>query len=343
MKAACCEKPGGKFRPDCVLHGSLLVIFVSSALHYAGVVAWRGLDVFAATQIALLGDMAWGLAFGLVCAGLMNRIPREYFTVLLGRGDSFGGIVRAALAGMIFDLCNHGVLVIAGKLYERGLSLAQVLTFLIATPWNSLSLTFILIALIGLPWTLAFIAASMLVAVISGLVYRRLARRRLLPQNPNARALPADFDLRADARTRLKGWRPSPGWIRDIARDGWRDGRMIIRWILFGTIIAAALRAYVPAEIFGGWFGPTIAGLGVTLLAATLIEICSEGSTPIAAEIINGAGAPGNGFAFLMAGVATDYTEILAVREFARSWLIALSIPLVTLPQIIILGLLFNL
>ena len=37
----------------------------------------------------------------------------------------------------------------------------------------------------------------------------------------------------------------------------------------------------------------------------------SAGSSPIAADLVNRANAPGNGFAFLMAGVATDYTEII--------------------------------
>lgn len=117
---------------------------------------------------------------------------------------------------------------------------------------------------------------------------------------------------------------------------------MIIRWILFGAIAAAALRAFMPAHVFSEWFGPTVIGLLVTLVAATVIEICSEGSAPIAAEIVTGAHAPGNGFAFLMAGVATDYTEILVVREFTQSWKVALSLPLITVPQIILIGILMN-
>jgi hypothetical protein len=341
MTKSCCPEMQKKRRPDYIMHGSLFVIAVTFALYYAGV-GWTGLDIFAQAQAELLLDMSWGVALGLLSVGLMNKIPREYFTAVMGRGDTFKDIVKAAIAGVVLDMCNHGILVISGKLYERGLSIAQVLTFLIASPWNSLSLTFILIALIGLKWTLVFILASMLIAVISGLVYLRLVKKGLLPPNPNTCNVPEGFDIKADAKARLKGWRPSKQWAKEVARDGWADGKMIIRWILFGAVIAAAMRAYIPADIFGDWFGPTALGLGVTLLVATLIEICSEGSAPIAAEIMNTAGATGNGFAFLMAGVSTDYTEILVVREFSKSWPIALSIPLVTVPQIIILGMLFN-
>lgn len=339
---SCCHTHGeAKSRPDIILYGSLAVIAATLAL-YALKPGWSGLAAFAQAQIELLTDMSWGVALGLLSVGLMNRVPREYFTAVMGRGDTFGDIVKAAIAGVVLDMCNHGILVVAGKLYERGMSTAQVMTFLISSPWNSLSLTFILIALIGLKLTVLFILASMVIAILSGLAYQVLTKRGVLPGNPNTAPLPDGFNLIADAKARLRDFKLTKGWLKDVAIDGWRDGRMIVRWILFGAIAAAALRAFVPQHLFAEWFGPTAIGLLVTLVAATLIEICSEGSAPIATEIVTAAHAPGNGFAFLMAGVATDYTEILVVREFTKSWKIALSIPLITVPQIILIGALMN-
>ena len=79
-----------------------------------------------------------------------------------------------------------------------------------------------------------------------------------------------------------------------------------------------------------------------TLIAATVIEVCSEGSTPIAADLLNRAQAPGNAFTFMMAGVATDYTEIMVLKDTTKSWKIALFLPLITLPQIIAVGYVMN-
>ena len=117
---------------------------------------------------------------------------------------------------------------------------------------------------------------------------------------------------------------------------------MVIRSILFGTVLAAVLRVVVHPDIFADWFGPSLIGLGLTLVAATIIEVCSEGSSPIAADLLNRANAPGNGFTFLMAGVATDYTEVLAIRETMRSWKIALLLPAITVPQIVLIGWILN-
>ena len=84
-------------------------------------------------------------------------------------------------------------------------------------------------------------------------------------------------------------------------------------------------------------------GLLATLVAATIIEVCSEGSTPIAADLMNRANAPGNSFAFLMAGVATDYTEVMVIKETTNSWKTALFLPLFTVPQVAVMAVLLNL
>ena len=54
------------------------------------------------------------------------------------------------------------------------------------------------------------------------------------------------------------------------------------------------------------------------------MEVCSEGSTPIAADLLTRAKAPGNSFAFLMTGVSTDYTEIMVLKDTTRSLKVAL-------------------
>jgi hypothetical protein len=102
------------------------------------------------------------------------------------------------------------------------------------------------------------------------------------------------------------------------------------------------IRTFVPIEVFSTWFGPTLVGLLLTLLATTLIEVCSEGSAPIGADLVIRANAPGNGFTFLMAGVSTDYTEIMVLKDLTKSWKIALFLPLLTVPQVVLLGWIMN-
>jgi hypothetical protein len=83
-------------------------------------------------------------------------------------------------------------------------------------------------------------------------------------------------------------------------------------------------------------------GLGATLVAASIFEVCSEGSVPIAADLMNRAAAPGNAFTFLLAGVATDYTEFMVMKETTGSWKLAWMIPVITVPQVLLIGALLN-
>lgn len=331
------KKPGF----DYVLWGSTTVITLSIALYYLGLDI-HYLEHFAHTVIEFLGKMWWGIVIGLLFVGLMNKVPREYFQAILGRGDTAGGIIRAAIAGIFLDLCSHGILMVGAKLYERGASIAQVMTFLIASPWNSLSLTIIMISLIGLQWTLVFIAASAVIAIITGFIYMAIIKAGLLPDNPNKVELPEGFSLKDDAKKRLKGFKLTGTFFIEVIKGGMKEARMLLRWLLLGVVLAAAIRAFVPTETFAEWFGPTLFGLVATLVATTIIEVCSEGSAPIASEIFNQAGAPGNAFAFLMAGVSTDYTEIMVLKDATKSWKMALSLPLVTVPQVLLLGYIMN-
>jgi uncharacterized membrane protein YraQ (UPF0718 family) len=116
---------------------------------------------------------------------------------------------------------------------------------------------------------------------------------------------------------------------------------MVLWWILLGIFLASVARAYIPNGFFIKYMGPTLPGLFITLILATVIEVCSEGTAPLAFEIFRQTRAFGNSFTFLMAGVVTDYTEIgLIWSNIGRR--AALWLPVITVPQVIILGYLFN-
>ena len=341
----CCPSKTPKGKKDWVLIISTAILAVSIGLN--SVLSLLELSPvllhhFAHASLQILLTMWWGVALGIVIIGLMSKIPRDFFTGMMGRSDNFSGLLRAVFGGLLLDLCCHGILLVAAKLYERGVGLPQVITFLVASPWNSLSLTLVLITLIGFKWTMLYILGSVVIALATGVILQRLIKNGHLPDNPNKPEIAEDFNLLRESKALLKTIEFSKAGCKNILKSGWHDGKMIIKWLLFGTIIAASLRSFVPTELFALWLGPSVAGLFITLFIATIVEICSEGSAPVAGEIFTNAHAPGNSFTFLMAGVATDYTELMAVREFTKSWKIALMIPLITVPQVLLIGWLMN-
>lgn len=345
--SSCCEPSQKGFSIDWILSGSIVFVVATYSLYLVNFTNLElslpnWLETMASTSFEMFNAMWWGLLLGIVLVGWLNRIPREVIISVLGKGHTKQGIVRATLAGVALDLCNHGILMVAMKLYERGASLGQVMAFLIASPWNSFTLTLILIGLIGLKLTLLFIVFSMLIAWLSGIIFDQFEMKGIVPDNPNKTDLPDNYKLKNEIKHLFKHADHSANAYKKMLKDGFNGSKMVMRWIFFGVVMVALLRAFVPMDVFETWFGATTAGLALTLLAATIIEVCSEGSTPIAADLVTRAGAPGNAFTFLMAGASTDYTEIMAIKDTMKSWKIALVLPLVTVPQILLIGWLLN-
>lgn len=340
------ESAGDVRSIDFLLWVSLVAIiffYLTNWLFADAIADWPFLSRWSAAIRIFVDTIWWGIALGMVMVALLSKVPRDFVVAVVGRDAGLSGIIRATLGGVLLDLCSHGILMIAAKLYERGVSAGQVVAFLVASPWNSFSLTLLLVALIGLEWTLLFIALSLLIAIICGLIFNVCVDRGILPENPNRVSLPEGFRFWPQAIIGLRSISLNGPFMRSLVVDGLTSTRPVLRWILFGIVLAALVRASIDTGSFQTYFGPTIAGLGLTIVVATVLEICSEGSAPIGADLVTRAGAPGNGFAFLMTGVATDYTEIMVLKETTRSWRFALFLPLICVPQVLIVAVLLNL
>ncbi|HSV43684.1 MAG TPA: permease, partial [Candidatus Bathyarchaeia archaeon] len=189
------------------------------------------------------------------------------------------------------------------------------------------------------------IFSAIVIAMVSGLIYQILEKRGLVETNPNSTPQQDSFSIRADLKRRWAAYRFSLERLRKDAR-GVASGSlvladMVLWWMLIGVGLASFAGAYVPQDFFHQYMGPTVWGMIVTLGLATVIEVCSEGSSPMAFEIFRHTGALGNSFVFLMAGVVTDYTEIgLLWHNIGRK--AALWLPVISVPQVLLFGLLAN-
>jgi uncharacterized membrane protein YraQ (UPF0718 family) len=279
------------------------------------------------------GMIWWAVLLGLLVGGMIDYfVPDTFIRSLLG-GNSVGAVFRAVLAGFLMSACSHGILAISIQLYKKGAGVPSVIAFLLASPWANFPVTLLLFSFFG--WHAALIVgAAILVALTTGFVFMALDRRGWIE--------PA----RASAEEEVVSWsRVTNFRWREAARGTWRGGlslaNMVLWWIIVGFLLAALIQAYVPSDLFTTYMGPTLVGLLVTLAVATVIEICSEGSAPLAFELYRQIGVLGNPFVFLMAGVVTDYTEIgLLWTNIGKRT--ALWLPVVAVPQVLLIAWVFN-
>lgn len=319
-----------------VISVSLLCIFASFFVTF--------LEPFRKIFFTYLRKIWWAVALGLFFGGIIDRyIPREYISKVLSRKGP-GKIFNAVILGFLMSACSHGILALSIQLHKKGASNPAVISFLLASPWANFAVTLMLISFFGINGFLIMLAA-IIIAINSGFIFIFLENKGLIEKNKNTVETKEDFSILKDIRLRMKsynfGYKTLLSDIRGIYSGAIALGDMVLWWIILGIFLASLAGAYIPVHFFHNYMGPTLLGLGVTLALATIIEICSEGSSPLAFEIYRQTGALGNSFVFLMAGVATDYTEIgLLWHNVGRRS--AIWLPIVTVPQVILLGHLAN-
>jgi hypothetical protein len=270
-------------------------------------------------------------------------VPREYISKILSKKKPVT-IFNAVSLGFLMSACSHGILALSIQLHKKGASNPAIVSFLLASPWANLTITLMLVGFFGFKGLL-IIFAALIVAINTGFIFMFLDKKGLIEKNKNIVKVSEDFSIRQDIKLRIKNYKFNLESLKKdskgIIKGTFALSDMVLWWIILGILIASAAGAYIPVHIFHKFMGPTLLGLLVTLALATVIEVCSEGSSPLAFEIYRQTKALGNSFTFLMAGVATDYTEIglLWTNVGKRT---AIWMPIVSVPQIIIFGYIFN-
>jgi uncharacterized membrane protein YraQ (UPF0718 family) len=275
----------------------------------------------------------WAVLLGLFLGGIIDYfVPEEFIYKYLGQRRK-RGLFFAVIAGFLLSACSHGILALAIQLHKKGASIPAVITFLLASPWANLPVTILLFSFFG--WkALLFIGSAMLIALITGFIFMGLEKLELIESSKT-------IDLKGKySWNRIKNFKLKES-IDGVFHGAIHLTNMVLWWIIIGFLMAVFIRAYVPSHLFLRFFGPSFGGLLLTLLFATIIEVCSEGSAPIAFEVFNKVGTLGNPFVFLMAGVVTDYTEIgLIWTNIGKKT--AIWLPIITVPQVLLVGFLFN-
>ena len=327
---SCCHTPppGEPLRVSRNLKISLALLLCLVAVSF--------LPPLSALNTSLLGYLkllAIPLIVGFLLGGAVDYfVPQGFIYRYLGRtGNS--SLFYALASGFVMSSCSDGILAIAIQIYKKGAGIPAVITFLLASPWANFPVTILLISFFGWKGVL-FIVTAGFIAIVTGFIFGILERGGHLEKN-DVGDIEEGYEWERIKNFSLR--ESVPG----VLRGSLSLSNMVLWWLIIGLIAAVLIDVYVPGEFFMQYLGPDTGGLLLTLVGATVIEVCSEGSSVIAFEIYDKVQAFGNPFVFLMAGVVTDYTEIgLLWTNIGRKT--ALLLPVVAVPQVLFFGFLYN-
>lgn len=270
------------------------------------------------------------LAGSLVSGFLAVFVDQTMITRFAPRQPFLSAIVGASL-GLIFPVCECGVVPVTRRLYEKGLPMSVGIAFLLAAPvinpvviistWSAFGFGTILLARIGF---------SFLVAMLIGLIFQFAKPQEIL--------LP-EVSVHVHEHGPVQG-----GWqerVRQALMTAGDDFLDMGRYLIMGSMIAASMQTLVPqSALLSIGQGPLLSVLAMLALAFVL-SICSTVDAFVALAFVNNF-TTGSILAFLIFGPMVDIkSSLMFMGVFQRrvvSYLILLPLLLA-----LIIGIAWNL
>ncbi|MEI6412926.1 MAG: permease [Pseudomonadota bacterium] len=285
-------------------------------------------NLFFANLWQVLLDLSPSLLLGLFLAGLLHVwVPEGVIHRQMNRVD-FPSVLRAVLIGIPLPLCSCGVIPTGLGLRREGASKGAVTGFIISTPQTGVDSILVSASFLGWPFALFKVAAALVTGLLGGLLVNLLVKNEAPP--------PVVVRL----ESKKTGWLSR---LEEIVRFALFDLLALIDlWILAGVVVAALITTWVPPDYFAslGWVGG-MGGMLLMLLIAIPMYVCTTGSVPIAASLIQ-AGLPlGSALVFLLAGPTTNVATIGAVYRGLGGRVMAIYLGVVAVMSLL-LGWLFD-
>ena len=298
-----------------------------------------------AAPFLLLGSLAAGLIAEFVTPDDIARFfPR----------NKIAASIAGALLGMVFPVCECGVVPVVRRLYQKGFPISAGIAFLLGAPvlnpiviastyaafglgpifWGRIAFTLLIAAGIGLVFSTQsnlarVIVPRTLVPVMGGMDE---GRRPRLEGKPPSHPFPAPhFRPSASISIRLQN-------AFSVATDEFFD---MGRFLVVGALIATTLQTFVPQQtLIGIGRGPVSSVIALQLLAFVL-SVCSTVDAFLALSFVN-TFTVGAIIAFLVFGPMVDIKSTMLYLNVFRPRVVFYIVALCFLSSLLI-GVFINL
>lgn len=254
--------------------------------------------------------------------------------LLGGKREGIGNVLAASL-GVVTPFCSCSAVPAFIGFVAAGVPLGVTMSFLIASPLVNEIAIALLLGLFGVGPTVLYIAAGLLIAIVSGFVIGRLKLERYVE--------PFVFE------TKLRGQAIDPAvgltWADRLAM-GREEVASILRriwpYLLVGIGLGALIHGWAPSDFFATWAGADNPfGVLIAVLLGVPLYSNAAGILPLI-DALYAKGMPmGTLLAFMMATVALSLPEMILLRRVLKPRLIAIFAG-VTAVGIVAVGYLFN-
>lgn len=284
------------------------------------------------------GQMAPYLLLGFAIAGMLYAwIKPSFVQRHFGKG-SFLPVLKTTLLGIPLPLCSCSVIPVAASLRQQGANKGAASAFLLATPQTGVDSIAVTYSLLGGFFALLRPLVALVSGLAGGLIINILDKDS--PQSDDHTTAHLDHASHccdADSHCATDHTDILQPKSRITFMQGMKYGFFALpqdigRALVVGVVIAGAIGALAPPDIFERIPGGFITQMLFMLVIGIPLYICATSSVPVAAALIMKGLSPGAALVLLIAGPAANAASISAIWKIMgrRTALIYLIIVAVT-------------
>jgi uncharacterized membrane protein YraQ (UPF0718 family) len=296
---------------------ALLALLAVGALAASGRDAGTLLSIFSTRFLGILIEALPFLLLGAITSGLIDAFIFPEDIARLTPRNPVLATLFGVFMGLLFPVCECGVIPVVRRLYGKGLPLAVGVAFLLAAPVINPIVIASTLAAFGFGAVLiGRVVITAVVALITGLLFSLAARPQdalrstVLGLNPvmgGADGASLSDVIPLEPVRRRPSFRHGMSHALTAASADFFD---MGRYLVIGSALAAAMQTFVPQEaLLALGSGPVLSVLVLQLLAF-ILSVCSTVDAFLALSFV-GIFTPGSIMAFLTFGPMVDIKSTL--------------------------------
>ncbi|MCA9889720.1 MAG: permease [Anaerolineae bacterium] len=224
------------------------------------------LSIFATRFLGILIEALPFLVLGTLVSGLIEAFIRQEDVLRLLPKNRYLATIGGAFMGLIFPVCECGVVPVARRLFTKGLPVSVGVAFLLAAPFmNPIVFASTYIAFGFGPIFIMRFVVTAVVAISVGLLFA-------LNRQPETLLQPSSWQKEVLHTGPRRGLREGLQYTLAIASNEFFE---MGRYLYVGCLLAATMQTFVPQEaLLAIGNGPVLSVLVMQLLAF-ILSICS--------------------------------------------------------------------
>ncbi len=290
--------------------------------------------IIEALPFVLIGVLASSLIHLFISEELISRIiPKR----------RFGRLFIAALLGILFPICECGIVIVVRRLIQKGVPLSTGITFMLAVPIiNPVVAASTHMAFPHIPMLYYRMIGAFIIAVLIGIIIELFFNRpdQYLREMPQHDSCGSQHLLQIETKPRKNGFLQK---IVELMTHAGDDLFVMGKFLIMGSFLAALIQSVVSREMLVSIGQGEASSIVVMMLLAYGLSICSEADAFVASSFSQ-TFIPASLTAFLIYGPMTDIKNTLMMlacfkAKFVAIWLalITISVFLLTYLQAILL------